>query len=250
MNQSKFADVPSAIFYNSIVDAFEVNGNYHAAITHGGIEEMWTHLLNLARNKRAMTIIDSGGGIGSFARWLDNQGHWATAVTNSSSLFFRGANKGNPIALDDMTQYLAKEKDVDAIFNLESLGYVSLPFYFRACRNALGKGGNLVVKDFSPTPAFTSKEGNKVGRLYGGYVFRSAEEIMSEALMAGFRLKHYETHTDADLRPFVEAQKRVGHDAVVTDNQLGVTYLNLEDMLSSIPTANYLPSIYVFTKDE
>ena len=108
----------------------------------------------------------------------------------------------------------------------------------------------MVLKDFAPSPPFTTGEGNVVGRLYGGYVFRPAQEIMSEAWTAGFRLKHYESYIEADLRPFVEAQKRVGHDAVVTDNQLGISYLNLDEMLCSIPTVNYLPSIYVFTKDE
>lgn len=250
MKQDRFADVPSAIFYNSIADAFDVNGNYHAAITHGSIEQMWAHLLNLARNKPMMEIVDAGGGIGSFARWLDNQGHWATAVTNSNSLFLKGASVGFPVALEDMTEYLAKQKDLDAIFNLESLGYVNPHRYFEVCHSALSVGGNLVLKDFAPSPAFTSKDGNKVGSLYGGYVFRSSQEIIGSALFTGFRLKHYESHVEADLRPFVEAQKHIGHDAVVTNNQLYIGYLNLEETLGSIPTKNYLPSIYVFTKDE
>lgn len=202
-------------YYDKISNYFLKHDSYQSYLFET-LENTHKILSNFIPDKNSR-ILDLGCGIGTFIKYLNNNGFINTiGVNNSKKIYDISKQRYTDINIikDDMIQYMTKyKKAFDIIFNIESVGYVDINNYFREAYNCLDDNGLIILKDFT-----TLDDPGDTGKAWGNYTFYNHEEIINSAIKYNFKIVSVKfinpnTVTNTD---FQEAIKDINHEYVTS----------------------------------
>jgi len=179
-----YTNLESEEYYDNISDLFKTNDTYQCYL-FGDIDNTHKILSNFIKCKDSV-VLDLGCGIGSFIKYLNENGFKnTTGVVNSQKLKDISKERFNlNIIKDDMILFMSKNKNkFDVIFNIESVGYVNIDNYFKEAYNCLNDNGIVVLKDFSAI-----SDPGDVGKDWGNYTFYNHMDIINAAHKYNFKI--------------------------------------------------------------